>query len=95
MFNNDILQTFNPENYNPEDLMVPEYPGTLKGPYPEDDPDFFKIWIQSNSSPIMDKISEILKGKGSTELEDEYPEKLPNDPSNPITLDMKNVFVDS
>lgn len=39
---------------------MPEYPGTMKGDRPEDDPEFYAMWIQENQSPLMAKISELF-----------------------------------
>lgn len=39
---------------------MPEYPGTIRGDNPEDDPDFFQSWITQNLSPLMLKILSVF-----------------------------------
>ena len=39
-----IFANLDPTKFSPRDLEMPEYPGTVKGDRPEDDPEFYKLW---------------------------------------------------
>jgi len=54
-----------PTKFSPTDLDMPEYPGTIKGDRPEDDPQFYSMWLEENQSPIMKKISELFSNINS------------------------------
>lgn len=67
---NGIFNSLDPRNFTPEDLQMPEYPGTLKGDRPEDDPEFYYMWMSENASPLMKKINELFSQTFSEEGDD-------------------------
>lgn len=39
-----FFEHLHPDAFDPENLTIPEYPGSLKGLAPEDDPEYFIQW---------------------------------------------------
>lgn len=57
---NKVFAELDPTKFSPSDLDMPEYPGTVLGDRPEDDPHFYEIWLGENQSPMMKRISELF-----------------------------------
>jgi len=56
MERNGIFQDLHPKELIKDHTKVPLYPGTEKGPDPQDDPEFYNQWLWENLPAPMKKV---------------------------------------